>query len=693
MRAWWLWLVVVLSVGGAGRAGVAQGTVPVFEKDGSTLVGVDPANGGGSHVRVVLVPIRLVFETHAGHRARLVLDAAEDVERVRHSPVFEPYPFANVGTTQYADAMLRSTFHDAGPNWHTLLDTPSVKPVTITVPSQSGYVLTSKKSGRVMSVVDVDYVRKQLFQQVPRQEGSLVIALTHNTAFYAAGDATVCCSWGAHGVDTATGNSFVLSTYLHDAPAVVTDQDVQPLTQQLAEFVNDPLHDAAVYGRGTQMPGNTFPRWERPGMGGECGWAQAGSAYFMLEPTDTNPKNNFPASKAYVAQRAGTTYHLENVALLPWYQNLQAAGAYSFPDAGALTTGPKTCGPVPRAGNGAATPAVAAAPQNNAASRHQLIGYWASFLGPNERFSLRDVSPQWDVIIVAFSNSVKDGPEGAMDFKVPRGMTAEQFKSDVAYLKSKGKKVMVSLGGGGAQFALAQSAGLPNFVSSVTEMVNEFGFDGIDIDFESPALDLQPGDTDFRKPTTASTQNLITALRQLKDHFGQNFMVSLVPEGTQVPAGYPTYGGQFGSYLPLTYALRDVLSFVDVQDYNTPPLEGLDGEIYQPGSVDYHVAMTELMLHGFPVGHDPKMRFPGLPPEKVAVGFLTEDTNPDIVNAAMDYLITGKAPAGSTYHLQKAGGYPAMRGAMFWTMDADRGADYVFSNSVGPRLHDLGATK
>ena len=685
MRA--LWMLLVLSLGVAAKVGVAQGTVPVFTVDGYTLAGAAPASGDQSLIPVVLVPIRLVFEAHGGRSTPFVLDAAQDVERVRNSPVFAAYPFPTVGTTQYADAMLRSTFNDAGANWHTLLDKPSVRPLTITVPPQFGYVLTSKKSGRAMSVVDVDFVRKQIFQQVPRQPGSLVIALTHNTAFYAAGDATVCCSWGTHGVDTGTGNSFVLSTYLHDAPAVVTDQDVQPLTQQLAEFVNDPLHDAAVYGRGTEMPGNTFAKWERPGIGGECGWTEAGSAYFVLEPTDTNPKNNFPSSAPYVAKAAGTAYHLENVALLPWYRNLKGVGPYSFPDEGALRNGPKPCGPIPRGGNGAATPSVAAAPQIKEANGHQLIGYWASFLHANERFSLRDVSPQWDVIIVAFSNSVKNGPEGAMDFKVPDGMTAEQFKSDVAYLKSKGKKVMISLGGGGAHFALAHAAGVPNFVSSVTEMVTQFGFDGIDIDFESPALDLQPSDTDFRKPTTESTKNLIAALRQLKAHFGQDFMISLVPEGTQIPSGYVTYGGQFGSYLPLTYALRDVLSFVDVQDYNTPPLQGLDGEIYQPGSVDYHVAMTELMLRGFPVGHDPKLRFPGLPPEKVAVGYLTEDTNPDVVNAALDYLITGRAPAGITYRLQKAGGYRGLRGAMFWTMDSDRGADYVFSNAVGPKLH------
>jgi chitinase len=71
--------------------------------------------------------------------------------------------------------------------------------------------------------------------------------------------------------------------------------------------------------------------------------------------------------------------------------------------------------------------------------------------------------------------------------------------------------------------------------------------------------------------------NLISALHQLHDHFGPDFMISLVPEGTQIPAGYPSYGGQFGSYLAITYAIRDLLSFVDVQDYNTPPLQGLEG--------------------------------------------------------------------------------------------------------------------
>src|SRR5208337_1056398 len=141
----------------------------------------------------------------------------------------------------------------------------------------------------------------------------------------------------------------------------------------------------------------------------------------------------------------------------------------------------------------------------------------------------------------------------------------------------------------------------------------------------------------------------------------------LVPEGTQIPAGYPSYGGQFGSYLPIAYALRDILSFIDVQDYNTPPLEGLDGEIYLAGKLDYHAAMTELLLHGFNVGGHTGQFFPPMPADKVAIGFLIGDTTPAIVSEAMDYIITGKAPAGTKYKLRKQHGYPGMMGAMFWT--------------------------
>ena len=352
-----------------------------------------PAQGGTTTIPTVLVPITLSFEAKKTAGKPFVMDAAPDVPRVLRSPVFSKFAFPSGGTTQYADAMLRTTFPKAD-GWHTLLGKPEVKPVKITVPAGYGYILTSKKTGGSFAVVDIEFLQKELFKQLPKQEGKLVIAVTHNTTYYAEGDATVCCSWGTHGVDSATGNSFVLGSYLHAAPTVVEDGDVQPLTQQLAEFINDPLHDPLLRrpqrqgsGKHLSRAGCVPPRM-RPGDQGGCGGTGVASTYFLLEPTNTNPKNNIPASKAFVAQADGATYHLQNVALLPWYtgahggsrQHLQLSGR-----AGA----PRTCPAVPgarrtrrgRRSLARPKPTVAAVPMSGSPNGHRLIGYWAGYGG------------------------------------------------------------------------------------------------------------------------------------------------------------------------------------------------------------------------------------------------------------------------------------------------------------------------
>jgi chitinase len=686
----------------------ASSQVPTFQRathNGAiTVVGRDPAQGGTTLIPTLVVPITLEFESRMVFGKSVSLEATRDVQLVAQSPIFVPVRFGDGKAEQYADAMLRATFPAAG-DWHTKLGRPVItKTVTVKVPVGFGYVLTSKKTQQSIGIADIRYVQEQVFKQVPRADGSLVVVVTHNVAYYAEGDATICCSFGTHGTDTATGNSFILASYLEQAPEIVQERDVQPLTEQLGQFLNDPAHNPLLPEQSEKKPGNVFPAWMRPDAAqpadqGRCAGTAVSTPYFLLEPTDVNRKNNFPFSPAFIAKAVGRDYHLQNVALLPWYLGVggDSGTKFSFPDAQALPEPAKACPPRDhRFGTGQAAPpkpTVAAMPNNKKPNGHALIGYWSGYGSAGSIFPLREVSPQWDIIIVAFSTPDKNAPEGTMQFHTPAGLDTAQFKNDIAYLKSQGKKIMISLGGGGQHFTLADPQRVPNFVSSVTRIVNEYGFDGIDVDFESPSLAVAPGDTDYQHPTTPSIVNLIRALRQLHEHFGPKFAISLVPEGTQIPAGYPSYGGQFGSYLPIAYAIRDILTFIDVQDYNTPPLQGLDGEIYQAGTVDYHAAMTELLLHGFAVGGDVKFPFPGMRADQVAVGFLTGETTPEVVREAMQYLITGKAPAGVSYRLRKPGGYPEMIGAMFWTIDGDRRGNYCFSNVIGPQLHSYPATR
>jgi chitinase len=690
--------------------GYGQGTAPTFRYNTGhglvTLPGRDPAQGGTIVIPTVLVPVRLHFDARRTAGEPVNLDAAGDVPGVMHSPVFSKVAFG-AETTQYADAMLRATVGHAA-EWHTLLGQPAMQPVTVKIPPGYGYVLTSKRTGTRLAMVDVEYLQRAIFQQIPHQDGKLVIAVTRNTAYYTYGDATVCCTWGTHGVDQTTGNSFVLASYLGATPPLVEERDVQPLTEQLAEWVNDPQHDPLfhVAFRRPLPPGeNVVPAWQWPaGKGAEhgCGGDSPATRYTLEDPLDTNGRSNLPAGPARVVQTGGAAWHVANVALMGWYTG--AVGPYSFPDSRLLET-PATGCPVPAPpapgvrNEPAPPPAGAAVPSAGATNGHELIGYWTGDGPGGTLLRLRDVSPQWDVILVAFANVNHQAPEGTMQMHVRVGRPGEppmdlaQMKDDIAWLKSRGKKVLISLGGGDEYFSLAQAASIPNFVNSVTQFVTEYGFDGIDLDFENPSLTLDPGDTDFRHPKTASVVNLISALHELRERFGPHFMLSLVPEGTQIPAGYPGYGGQFGTYLPLLWGVRDMLSFVDVQDYNTPPLQGLDGEIYQMGSVNYDAAMTELLLHGFAVGGGTGDFFPPVPADKVAVGFLVGTATPKLVSEAMEYLITGKAPEGVTYKLQRPGGYPGMIGAMFWTIDGDLEENFGFSNLVGPQLHGYPARK
>jgi chitinase len=602
--------------------------------------------------------------------------------------------------------MLRATT-GAASAWHTLLGQPEIRPVTVEIPVGYGYVLPSRGTGTVLAMADVEYVQRAVFQQIPRQYGKLVLFLTHNTGYYTYGDATVCCTWGTHGVDGTTGNSFVLASYLGATPPLVEERDVQPLTTQLAEWVNDPLHDPLfhiVFRHPLPAGENIVPSWKWPSANGVerrgCGGDSPATRYTLQDPLETNLRSDMPAGPAAVVHTRGTAWHVADVALMTWYA--AASGPYSFPDAHMLSTAAIPCPasqpPAPEMANQPAPPpAVSAVPSTGSTNGHELIGYWTGSGPGGTLLRLRDVSPQWDVILVAFANVNHHAPEGTMQMHVrparpgQPAMDLGQMKDDITWLKSRGKKVLISLGGGGEYFTLAQTASIPNFVDSISQIVTEFGFDGIDLDFESPSLVLDPGDTDFRHPKTPSIVNLITALRQLREHFWASFMLTLVPEGTQVPGGYAGYGGQFGTYLPLLWGVRDILTFVDVQDYNTPPFEGLDGEIYQLGSVNYDAAMTELLLHGFPVSQRPGDFFPPVAADKVAAGFLVGTATPELVSGAMQYLITGKAPAGVTYRLRRPGGYPAMIGAMFWTIDGDRNENYAFSNRIGPQLHSYPA--
>ncbi|MFJ5550435.1 chitinase [Streptomyces sp. NPDC093225] len=328
---------------------------------------------------------------------------------------------------------------------------------------------------------------------------------------------------------------------------------------------------------------------------------------------------------------------------------------------------------------------------------HALVGYLhASFANGSGYLRMVDVPDSWDVIDLAFgeptsvtSGDVRFGLCPATE--CPGVETPAEFKAAIKAKQAKGKKVLISIGGQNGQVQLATTAARDTFVASVSRIIDEYGLDGLDIDFEGHSLSLATGDTDFRNPTTPVVVNLIAALKALKAKYGAGFVLTMAPETFFVQLGYQFYGSgpwggqdpRAGAYLPVIHALRDDLTLLHVQDYNSGPIMGLDGQYHSMGGADFHIAMTDMLLTGFPVAGDASRFFPALRPEQVAVG-LPATTNagngytlPAEVTKALDCL-TRKANCGA---YATHGSWPGLRGLMTWSVNWDRFGGWEFSKN------------
>jgi hypothetical protein len=468
--------------------------------------------------------------------------------------------------------------------------------------------ISSLRPAAAAAVVDIVFLRQEIFKQIPRQAGALVMAVTHNTTFYTHGDATN-AALGTHGVDSVTAIP-VLASYLRNAPAIVEDRDIQPLTQRLAQFFKDPLFDPLVHGRNVKIPGNVVPGWLRRLATGRSGALRGRHRrdLFLLQPVNTNLKNVSRPSPL----SPGPAGHLasSNRGAAALVHRRVRRRCHSFPNSQILTERAQSCSPSSRFDT-PPMPKVSAIPQAGA-QRHKMIGYWIAYGPAGLHIPLRKSRPSGTL-------SLSPSQPGASARKAPLFHTHQHGHRTVQgrhRVSRRNKKVIVSLGGGGRHFTLNDPKRVPNYIASVTRIVTEYGFDGVDIDFESPSLSSIRA-TGLPPSTTPSIVNLISAL-PIARSFRARFMISLFRHPD--PSGYPSYGGQFGSYLAIAHGIRDILSFMDTQDYNTRRCRA-GWRNLPPGSVDYHAAMTELVLHATLMSAAiPSSTFPAAA-EKIAISF------------------------------------------------------------------------
>ncbi|MER6011124.1 chitinase [Streptomyces bluensis] len=295
----------------------------------------------------------------------------------------------------------------------------------------------------------------------------------------------------------------------------------------------------------------------------------------------------------------------------------------------------------------------------SALPKHAVTGYWQNFNNGATVQRIADVPSQYDIIAVAFADATTT--PGAVTFTLDSaglgGYTVDQFKADIRAKQAAGKKVVVSVGGERGTVSVNDAASATNFANSVHSLMQTYGFDGVDIDLENGLN------------ATYMTQ----ALRSLSTKAGPSLILTMAPQTIDMQS-------TSNSYFQTALNVKDILTVVNMQYYNSGSMLGCDGKVYSQGSVDFLTALACIQLEG------------GLAPSQVGLGLPASTRGagsgyvaPSVVNNALDCLTRG-TNCGS---FKPSRTYPDLRGAMTWSTNWDAAAGNAWSNAVGPKVHGL----
>ncbi|WP_068777125.1 glycosyl hydrolase family 18 protein [Paenibacillus sp. FJAT-26967] len=295
--------------------------------------------------------------------------------------------------------------------------------------------------------------------------------------------------------------------------------------------------------------------------------------------------------------------------------------------------------------------------------KHILTGYWQNFVNGAKNLKLRDVPAEYDIIAVSFAEMDRTKPGGvtfAIDPSLATalgGYTEAEFLSDIKAKQAQGKKIILSIGGEKGNIDLSSaSPNVKNFVDSMSALITQYGFDGLDVDLEHG----------FNVP------NMTSAARQLQQKVGPNFILTMAPQTIDMQSNQ-------SSYLQFYANVKDITTVINTQYYNSGCMLGRDGKCYSQGTVDFLTALTDLTLQWVPASQLGL----GVPatPSAAGGGYVSAA----VVNQALNCLATGNS-CGSYKPVAK---YPDIRGAMTWSINWDGSNGYTFAKTVKPQLNSM----
>lgn len=323
--------------------------------------------------------------------------------------------------------------------------------------------------------------------------------------------------------------------------------------------------------------------------------------------------------------------------------------------------------------------------QNN---NPKLIGYWHNWNTAQAPYiHLDEIDYRYNIVCVAFGMPA-NYDDMTIKF-VPEVVSKTTFINKMRKLQDSGKVVLLSIGGATTLIDLFDSLRKEQFINSVTDLLIDYGFDGIDIDIEHGNSILITGGT-ISNPSNASQVFLIDAIKQImknyRNTFSKKMILTMAPETAFVQGGQSGFGSIWGGYLPIIHAFRDSIDILQVQLYNSGTMYGIDGKIYSQGTSDFIIAMTEAVVRGFNTNGG---FFYGISENKVAISLpaCTQAAGGGYVDsakitAAVNYIL-GKGDKPGEYTLLSK--YENLAGLMTWSINWDRvetcNGKYSFANT------------
>ncbi len=319
-----------------------------------------------------------------------------------------------------------------------------------------------------------------------------------------------------------------------------------------------------------------------------------------------------------------------------------------------------------------------------------VLGYahsWENTGAPFLYFS-QMVGSKFNVVDYSFIETVnRDGFTPVLTTNDTRYLSNGIFnkqllKNDIQSLRASGVPVIISIGGQNGHVVLDNVNQKNIFVNGLKAIIDEYQFDGVDLDFEGGSMNFNAGSLRDISYAGISAyprlKNIVDACKELKAYYGPGFLLTAAPETQYVQGGYSSYSDTYGSFLPIIQNLRNEIDLLAVQLYNTGGENGLDGQYYGSAKrANMVTALTDMLVKGYNIGTT-GMHFDGLPPSKILIGLPACPSaagsgyiTPSEGVSALHYLRTGTTFTGRTYTMQSGGPYPNLRGVMTWSVNWD----------------------